>query len=80
MSEEKISDKVQKLAYQNEKIYHGYVQSLLAVVQDMFRMEDKNVFNSGSRLAGGKRWKRYYRNIFKLAVGMRWEFHLQNRG
>jgi len=32
-----------------------------------------------ARSLAKKKWKCYYRNTFKLAVGMREEYHLQNK-
>lgn len=52
-SNKEILDKVQELACQNERVFHGCAQSLLAAVQDVFGMPDDNVFKSASGLAGG---------------------------
>jgi len=56
MAEDKIGssfrketlDRLQKLVYQNKKLYYGCVQSLQAAVQEIFGMKDENVYRSAS--------------------------------
>lgn len=52
-SNKEILDKVQGLAYQNERVFHGCAQSLLAAVQNAFGVADDNLFKSANGLAGG---------------------------
>ena len=48
-----ILQKGYDLGFQNEKVYQGCAQCILAAVQDLFAARDDEVFRAASALAGG---------------------------
>ncbi len=53
MSISEILEKIEKTAYEYEKIYHGCSQCTLKAIQEHLHLGNEDAFKAASALAGG---------------------------